>query len=136
DLTVVMRPAEEIVVDTEARRIFLQRKVFFELDRAELKVESLHLLDRLVEVLKSNPEITKIRVEGHTDTTGTDAHNLELSQQRAQAVVDYLVRSGIEAGRLEAKGLGEAEPLQQGDSEDVHATNRRVEFHILEIAAR
>src|SRR5690606_15728070 len=134
DLTVVMTPLDEVLLDKEGRRIFLQRKVFFELDRADLKVESLKVLDALVEVLQQHPEIRKLRVEGHTDVRGSERHNLELSQARAEAVVAYLVRSGVEAHRLEARGFGESEPLQQGDTEEVHATNRRVEFHIVELA--
>lgn len=134
DITVVMTPEEEVLVDTEARRIFLQRKVFFELDRADLKLESLTVLDGLVEVLNGHPEILRLRIEGHTDTQGGDDYNLELSQARAESVVNYLVRAGIDPSRLEAHGLGESEPLQHGDTEEVHATNRRVEFHIVELA--
>lgn len=134
DITVVMTPEEEVLVDTEARRIFLQRRIFFELDRADLKLESLAVLDALVEVLNAHPEILRLRIEGHTDTQGTDDHNLRLSQARAESVVNYLVRAGIDPARLEAHGLGESEPLQHGDTEEVHATNRRVEFHIVELA--
>ena len=82
-------------------------------------------------MLLGDPDLPRVRIEGHTDTTGTDAHNLELSQDRAQKVLDYLVSQGVSAERLEAKGYGESRPLQQGDSDDVHATNRRVEFHLL-----
>jgi outer membrane protein OmpA-like peptidoglycan-associated protein len=134
DLQVVLQPTSDVVVDAEGGRIYLQRKVFFEVDQAALKVESLGVLDRLIEVLVLRPDITKLRVEGHTDSTGDDQHNLELSQARAESVVSYLVKSGIAADRLEAKGFGETRPLQAGDSPDVLATNRRVEFHILSLA--
>ncbi len=135
DVQLVLQPTSEIVVDAVGGRIYLQRKVFFEVDKADLKVESLAVLDRLVEVLVLRPDVVKLRVEGHTDTTGDDQHNLELSQARAESVVAYLVKSGIAAVRLEAKGFGETRPLQPGDSPDVLATNRRVEFHILSLAA-
>ena len=133
DVQLVLQPNSDIVVDAVAGRIYLQRKVFFEVDRAELTKESLGVLDRLVEVLVQRPEVQKIRVEGHTDSTGNDQHNLELSAARAQSVVNYLVKAGIAADRLESVGFGETKPLQLGDTPDILATNRRVEFHILKM---
>jgi outer membrane protein OmpA-like peptidoglycan-associated protein len=135
DLTVVLMP-EEVTIDAEAKQIYLHKKVFFELEKAELLVESYKVLDALVEVLVDHPEIRKIRVEGHTDTQGTDAYNQELSESRAAAVGAYLVKAGIKQDRIETVGLGESRTLQSGDSEDVHATNRRVEVHILEITEK
>ncbi len=132
DLPVVLQPVAPVVVDREMGRIFLNKKVFFEVDRAELAVESLTTLDALTAVLLANPDLQRIRVEGHTDSTGTDRHNLLLSRQRAQAVVDYLSANGVERKRLEAVGFGESRPLQNGDSEAVLATNRRVEFHLVD----
>ena len=130
DVTVYMEPTG-VFIDRSSKQIFLNRKVFFELDRVELKVESLSVLDDLVRTLKEHPEIRQLRVEGHTDSQGAEAYNLKLSQDRAQAVVAYLIKQGVEPSRLVSDGLGETRLLQQGDSEDVHATNRRVEFHIL-----
>jgi outer membrane protein OmpA-like peptidoglycan-associated protein len=132
DLWFILRP-EEVLIDREARQIYLNRKVFFELDKAELKVESLQTLDALVATLVAHPEITDLRIEGHTDTQGTDVYNQGLSERRASAVLGYLVQSGIGSDRVEAEGFGESRPLQLGDSEDVHATNRRVEFVIVEM---
>jgi outer membrane protein OmpA-like peptidoglycan-associated protein len=134
DVTVLLRPMQDVVVDVETGRIYLRRKVFFEVDRNELKPESLTVLDQLVETLLGHPEIATMKVEGHTDVTGSDSHNLALSQARAEAVVAYLIRQGVPATRLQAQGMGEARPLQPGDSDAVHATNRRVEFHITEMA--
>jgi outer membrane protein OmpA-like peptidoglycan-associated protein len=127
----IAKPADDVVVDKESNRIYLNRKIFFELDKDELKVESLAVLDRLVEVLLENPDIGRIRIEGHTDSQGNDQHNLELSKARAASVKAYLVKQGVPAERLDAEGYGETRLLQQGDSEEVHATNRRVEFHLL-----
>ncbi|MBT3222760.1 MAG: OmpA family protein, partial [Proteobacteria bacterium] len=132
DLMVMLRP-EEVLIDTESKQIFLHRKVFFEIDKAELKLESLHVLDSLVLTLGEHPEITKLRIDGHTDITGSDEHNQKLSEARAASVVAYLVREGIAQDRLVSKGFGETKVLQKGESDDVHATNRRVEFHILEM---
>ena len=72
-----------------------------------------------------------IRVEGHTDSQGDDAYNLELSQRRAQAVVDYLVGKGVDRARLQAKGFGEARPLADNRTRDGRAENRRVVFTII-----
>jgi len=130
-LEAIAKPADDVVVDEETNRIYLNRKIFFELDKAELKVESLGVLDRLVEVLVENPEIGRVRIEGHTDNQGKEQHNLELSESRAQAVKAYLVKQGVPEERLDAKGYGESRLLQEGDSDEVHATNRRVEFHLL-----
>jgi outer membrane protein OmpA-like peptidoglycan-associated protein len=134
NLVIVLRP-EAVMIDEDSGQIFLHRKVFFEVDKAELKVGSLPILDDLVQTLVEHPEIQKLRIEGHTDTTGTDTHNLTLSNQRAEAVRAYLIRSGVEGDRLVAKGYGEGRTLQDGESDAVHATNRRVEFHMLERAA-
>jgi len=131
DMVLPLRPSEAVVVDTEAQRIFLKEKVFFELDKAELKVSSLQVLDPLVEVLLTHDDIGRVRIEGHTDAQGAADHNQELSQQRAERVMAYLIDQGMPADRLEARGYGESRLLQQGDSDDVHATNRRVEFHLL-----
>lgn len=132
DVTIVLFPAEQVRVDPETGQIFLRDKVFFEVDRAELRVDSLATLDALAEVLLARSDLARIRIEGHTDATGTPEHNLELSQARAESVMAYLVSQGVDASRLEAKGMGESRLLQEGDSEEVHATNRRVEFHLVE----
>jgi outer membrane protein OmpA-like peptidoglycan-associated protein len=72
----------------------------------------------------------KAEVRGHTDSQGDAAKNLELSQQRAQAVVDYLVQKGIVVARLTAKGLGETVPIADNNTDAGRAKNRRVEFAI------
>ena len=132
DLTVLIRP-DSVTIDTDEGQIYLHRKVFFELDKSELKVESFAVLDDLVEALLAHGEIAKLRIEGHTDTQGPEDYNLELSGKRAEAVRDYLIRSGVPPERLDAEGIGETRPLQEGESESVHATNRRVEFHIVQL---
>jgi outer membrane protein OmpA-like peptidoglycan-associated protein len=133
DMFVLLRP-EEVLIDKESGQIYLHRKIFFELDSAALKVESFKVLENLVVTLTENPAIQQLRVEGHSDTQGSDDYNLELSQRRAQSVMSTLIKAGIARNRLIAQGLGESRPLQSGDSDAVHATNRRVEFHILQMA--
>jgi outer membrane protein OmpA-like peptidoglycan-associated protein len=73
----------------------------------------------------------KVRVEGHTDDTGPEDVNMRLSQQRANSVRDYLVRKGVSAHRIEAKGYGESKPLEPGTSDSARAANRRVEFVVV-----
>jgi OmpA-OmpF porin, OOP family len=102
----------------------------FAFDRAAVLPESAELLRQVAQVLREHPEITKVRIEGHTDDRGPDAYNKRLSEQRANAVRDWLVKEGITSDRLVAVGHGEERPLVTNDSEDNRAKNRRVEFHI------
>lgn len=96
-----------------------------------LSAEGLQLLDLAIEVLLANPA-TVLVVEGHTDSSGDAAANLELSQQRAEAVVAYLVDGGIAPERLSAVGYGESRPIASNSSEEGRAQNRRIVFVIRE----
>jgi outer membrane protein OmpA-like peptidoglycan-associated protein len=80
--------------------------------------------------MKANPGVKRIRVEGHTDDTGPEDINQRLSQQRAEAVRNYIIRKGVNADRLTAKGYGESRPRASGTSEEARARNRRVQFVI------
>ncbi|HNC97874.1 MAG TPA: OmpA family protein, partial [Myxococcota bacterium] len=82
-------------------------------------------------VLEAHPEITRLEVAGHTDSDGNDNFNLELSQRRVEAVLQYLVARGVAPERLVAKGYGESRPVANNRSPDGKAKNRRVEFQIL-----
>jgi outer membrane protein OmpA-like peptidoglycan-associated protein len=82
--------------------------------------------------LKAHAEITKVRIEGYTDNTGKDEKNKELSYQRAHAVENWLVSSGIAAGRLESKGYGSVRPISTNETPEGRQLNRRVELHIAE----
>ena len=118
-------------VKLTADRILILDKVFFELDSATIKPESFPLLDEVLITLLDHPELTQVEVQGHTDDQGSESYNQELSEKRAQAVVHYLVASGVDGRRLVGRGYGEMSPLQPGTSEEARAANRRVEFHIL-----
>jgi outer membrane protein OmpA-like peptidoglycan-associated protein len=109
-------------------RLVLDDKVYFTTGAASLDPKSHSLLDEIAGLLIDNPEVLQVRVEGHTDTQGDDDANLTLSQERADAVVAYLVQAGVAADRLVAKGFGETEPVAQGDSPEAHEQNRRVAF--------
>jgi len=101
--------------------------VTFENDSAQLKPESAATLDPVAASLLAWSDV-RVEVEGHTDSTGSDAYNLKLSQRRAEAVRDYLVSKGVDAARLEAKGYGETQPITTNDSAEGRARNRRVEL--------
>jgi len=118
-------------VRIEADRILILDKIFFELDSATIKPESFPLLDEVLVSLIDHPELILVEVQGHTDDQGALEYNQKLSEARAQAVVHYLVASGVDGQRLVARGYGETVSLQPGTSDAARAANRRVEFHIV-----
>ena len=105
--------------------------VYFALNKALIQKRSNRLLDDVAAVLVAHPEITKVQIEGHTDSQGNDAYNKKLSQQRADAVMAYLVKKGVSRDRLEAMGYGEEKPKDTNDTKEGRAVNRRVEFTII-----
>jgi OOP family OmpA-OmpF porin len=86
------------------------------------------VLDEAVAIMKANPKITG-EVHGHTDSTGSEAHNQRLSEARANAVRDYFIKQGIAPERVRAKGFGETMPVASNDTAEGRAMNRRVELH-------
>lgn len=112
--------------------IEIKDRVEFEVNKAKLLKASFAVLDQVVEVMKKNSDIALVEVQGHTDASGDAQKNLTLSQQRAEAVRDYLIKTGkIEQARLQAKGYGQEKPIADNDSAEGKQKNRRVEFHIL-----
>lgn len=121
---------KQLVVITESKLEILD-KVYFASGRARIQRRSHKLLDNVAEVLNNQQGIKNIVVEGHTDSRGNRDKNVNLSQERAQAVVDYLVdKGGVDASRLEAKGYGPEKPIDTNDTRKGRANNRRVEFTI------
>lgn len=125
-------PVDENVARLEKKRIVITKKIHFEFDRAVIRPISFRILDAVVDIMKENSDIRKVRVEGHCDAKGSGAYNIKLSQRRSNAVRNYLISHGIEAGRLVAIGYGEAKPVATNDTAEGRAKNRRVEFTILE----
>jgi OmpA-OmpF porin, OOP family len=126
-----VKPASAPVDPTVCQQLFAEllgkAKVRFESGRATIDPDSTGLLDRLVEIALRCPA-SNIEVGGHTDTDGEDATNQALSEKRAQAVVDYLVKAGLPASRFTAVGYGSTQPVATNDTDDGKAQNRRIEF--------
>lgn len=126
-------PPEQEMATRGTDQIELRDRVYFQSDRAIIKEESYDLLEQVAWVLRENPDILLIEVAGHTDSRGDADYNMMLSDERAKAVREFLIdRGGIRPSRIDARGYGETELLTDGDSDEDHARNRRVEFRILE----
>jgi len=108
----------------------IEDKIHFAVNQAIIEPRSFSLMDEIASVILDHPEVAHVEVQGHTDSDGSDAYNLDLSQRRAEAVVLGLVQRGVEADRLVGRGFGEAVPLDANDSAQHKAANRRVEFYI------
>lgn len=129
ELVLKLAPARAKVTK---EKIEILDKVFFDTGKATIKPESFSLLDDVAALLDANPDIKKIRVEGHTDSRGSARTNLRLSQARADSVKQYVVGKGIAAERLESVGYGEEKPIDEATTPAAYEQNRRVEFNILE----
>lgn len=118
---------------SNARRVardvaeFISYDITFDVGKATLKPESDKEIARIVALMIDNPNLC-YEVQGHTDNTGSAASNMKLSQKRAQAVVDRMVKLGVPKDRLTAVGKGQEEPIADNDTEEGRAQNRRVVF--------
>lgn len=130
DLPIVaeLDPIDVIVTETEV----ILNDIFFEYNKSNITKEGAFELDKLVQVMKNSPEMV-IMVKSHTDSRGTDKFNMNLSERRAKATVQYVISKGIAKDRISGKGYGESEPKVTCDkcSEEEHAKNRRSEFMIV-----
>ena len=124
----------KVAVTREA--IVILEKVYFDTAEAKIKRVSHPLLDQVVAALRAHTEITLVVIEGHTDSISEPAYNLDLSRRRAEAVREYLIGRGVDASRLEARGLGEDRPIADNETAEGREENRRVEFHVVEIDGR
>ncbi len=115
----------------QGNKIVIWGKIFFDTARTTIKPISYPVLDDVVDVLNKHPEITLVEVQGHTDHRGGDAYNMNLSQGRAEASVQYLVSKGISSSRLRAVGYGEARPIASNQTVEGMSQNRRTEFVIV-----
>lgn len=111
-------------------RTLVLENVLFETGKAALKPASMKELDKLVREMKSRPAM-KVEISGHTDNVGNEEANLKLSEGRAKAVVDHLIKKGIASGRLSFKGYGSSRPVDDNSTEEGRKRNRRVEMRII-----
>jgi outer membrane protein OmpA-like peptidoglycan-associated protein len=122
-------PKQQLVKITDDK-IDILESVYFKLNKGIIEQRSYALLDNVAAVLASHPNLV-IQVEGHTDGQGNDAYNMALSQRRAQAVANYLVKNGIDKARLQPRGFGETVPIADNKNKEGRAQNRRVVFTII-----
>ncbi len=126
---------QEIYMDFMLNKVkvgskIILKNIFFDFDKATLRSESATELDRLVKMLIDVPTM-KIEISGHTDNVGSDNYNKQLSEDRAKAVVEYLIEKGIDQDRLTYAGYGETQPIADNDTEEGRQVNRRTEFKVL-----
>ncbi len=118
------------------KEIIILEQVQFDTGKATIKKVSDPLLEAVATVLKEHPEILKLEVQGHTDNKGAKPMNQKLSQDRADAVMKSMIKRGIDAGRMTAKGYGQDVPIESNDNDAGRAKNRRVQFVVLEKKAK
>jgi outer membrane protein OmpA-like peptidoglycan-associated protein len=115
-------------------KIVIRDRIYFEFNKHRLLPRSFPVLKAVADLMKKFPGIKRVSVEGHTDDVGSAAFNQGLSERRAQAVVTYLLKSGVAKDRLTSTGFGKTRPLASGDTEAAREKNRRVEFNIVDPA--
>jgi outer membrane protein OmpA-like peptidoglycan-associated protein len=116
------------------KKVFALEKIYFEFGKADIQAQSYGILDEVARVLNENPEVGRIRIEGHTDDKGSDSFNLTLSQARTDSVRKYLINKGVPADRLDAVGYGETRPIADNATPEGREKNRRVEFVLIDQA--
>ena len=129
---------EEIKAPIVDNKIVLPGELEFDVSRATIKdtAQSREILESLATIMKDNPKITKLRIEGHTDSSGRAPKNLKLSQERAEAVAAWLAAHEIDRARHATVGLGQTKPVADNDTLEHRALNRRTEFHLQEVEGK
>ncbi len=122
-------------VEVTDSQVVIRQQVHFQTNKAKIMPDSFALLDTVAQVLRDFPGI-RVEVQGHTDSVGSDAKNLKLSQQRADSVREYLIGRGIEPYRMTAQGYGESRPIESNKTASGRAANRRVEFRRTDESSR
>jgi peptidoglycan-associated lipoprotein len=110
-------------------RAMLQAPIYFDYDQSEIRADAKAILDSKLPLLRANPSM-KVRIEGNTDSRGSNEYNMALGLRRANAARRYLESQGIEAARIEVVSYGEERPVDQGTTDEAYAKNRRDDFVI------
>jgi WD40 repeat protein len=121
-----------VTKDSSGLRVTVDSAILFDLDRADLRPEAEAVLASVKSSVIDQHPHARVVVEGYTDDTGGDAHNLDLSTRRAQAVAVWLKNHGVDGSRIDAKGYGKSNPKYENTTEQNRARNRRVEIVIVE----
>jgi outer membrane protein OmpA-like peptidoglycan-associated protein len=119
-------------VEIRNNKIEFKEKIQFENNKSVILPQSFSLLDDITKIIKDNEHIKKLAIEGHASAEGDAKRNLTLSDERAKAVMKYVVDHGVDAKRLTAKGFGITKPIADNATEEGREKNRRVEFNIIE----
>lgn len=134
ELQAALASTEGAVVERQENTLFvtLRSDVLFDVDSSRLKPGAYDEIDRVADVLVRYPE-TRVTVNGHTDSTGSETHNLTLSEERAFAVADVLIDDGVHQNRVVTQGFGETRPIASNATEAGRQLNRRVTLQVVPI---
>jgi OOP family OmpA-OmpF porin len=113
----------------KVERTIILDDVLFDFDKSTVKPEAAAILDRLVGFMNENKN-AKVSLSGYTDNVGTEAYNLKLSERRWMSSKDYLVKKGVDSGRVSGQGFGETKPIADNKTKEGRAKNRRVEIKV------
>ena len=128
--TLQVPPPEPAAPRPQVESVSFDAVALFDFDRAELRSDARGVLSGLVQRIQSTKGVTRVKVTGHTDSTGPAAYNQKLSERRAASVRSYLVEQGISADLVSSRGMGEEQPIASNDTRDGRQKNRRVEVEI------
>lgn len=120
-------PGTPFGAEVDYRGCWAINSINFDSGKAVIKPQYFNQLDEIASVMNSNPGL-RVTIEGHTDSDGDEAYNQKLSEQRAQSVLDYLIKADVDQARLRAVGMGESKPIADNKSSSGKAQNRRIEF--------
>lgn len=126
-------------IGKEISKLYEINSIYYDLDKADIRLDAAEELDKIVEFLTDNPQMN-LELGAHTDARASTGYNLKLSQRRAESAVNYIIRKGIKKDRIKPKGYGESQLINECSDgvecpEEMHQQNRRTEFKIIKIAA-
>jgi len=130
EMVVAEMPGARVEITME--EVVVLEKIYFDFDSADIRRDSVALIEEIAANLLAHPEILRVEIAGHTDSVSSEAYNMELSQRRVETVVQELVSRGVAQHRMQPVGYGESRPIGTNRTERGREQNRRVEFVILE----